>query len=45
MKVPASRILGSARTGFGALTEYEFVVLGNPKDVVSAQFLGLNVKK
>ena len=30
--VPASRIIGTARTGFGCLGEYEFVVIGSPLD-------------
>lgn len=29
MQVPRSRIISTARTGFGCLTEYEFVVIGN----------------
>lgn len=32
--VPASRILSTARTGFGALIEQEFVLLGSPQDQV-----------
>jgi hypothetical protein len=29
IQVPRSRIVGTCRTGFGCLSEYEFVVLGN----------------
>jgi hypothetical protein len=29
--IPRWRIIGSARTGFGCLTEGEFIVLGNPE--------------
>jgi len=32
-EVPASRIIGTARTGFGCLDEYEFVVLGGENDL------------
>jgi hypothetical protein len=32
MRVPRERILSTARTGFGALPEFEFVVLGNGND-------------
>ena len=30
--VPANRIIGSARTGFGCLDEYEFIVIGSDAD-------------
>ena len=30
--VPADRIIGTARTGFGCLNEYEFIVLGSDAD-------------
>jgi len=34
MEVPVSRILSTARTGFGCITESEYLVLGNAEDWV-----------
>ena len=38
MDVPVSRIIGSARTGFGCLPEHEFVVLGGIEDSVNVVY-------
>jgi len=38
MDVPRSRILSTARTGFGCLPEGEFVVLGNNADTAKVSF-------
>jgi len=40
MKIPASRVLASARTGFGCLSEQEYIILGSSND--RAEVIGRN---
>jgi len=43
MRVPAQYVIGTARTGFGCLNEYEYIVLGNIPGEISIRAVGVVV--